>query len=154
MNNNLKEVIEFFKNKYKAKKGDIVLISTEEDIYLCKLRTNNKVEIAKGISGNNDLLMLKQSEAPLTYILDYASTILRDHNIKMPEEESLQPRETVIVTDENKDFRCFKLTPTQFNTISMAFDYINSALKQGVDIKNIIVDTKKNTQRNSGNKNK
>lgn len=155
MNNNLKEVIEFFKNKYKAKKGDILLILTEEDIYLCKLRTDGKVEIEKDISGNKDLLMLKQSEAQLTDILDYASKVLRDHNIKMPDEESLQPKETIIITSEDKYFRCFKLTPTQFNVISVAMDLINSALKQGYVIKkdntNEQKNNPKNNKTNSGN---
>lgn len=151
MNNNLKEIIEFFKNKYKAKKGDIVLISDEDTLYLCKIRNDNKIDVQEGIKASDGLLMLKQSDSPLNVIMDYAAGLIKTNNISIPEEESLQPSESIIITNEGKDYRCLKLTKAQFNLINVSFDYINSALKEGLNIKQIIeqVNTNKPKQKSS-----
>lgn len=138
MNDNLKEVIKIFKNKYKAKKGDIVLISTDEDLFLCKLRDDEKINMEKGVSGSKELLMIKKIALPLNIIIDYAANIMNKTGYKLPETESLQPKRSIIIANDGQEYSCFKLTISQFNAFNAALDDISAHLKQGLDVKEVI----------------
>lgn len=136
MNNNLKEIIEFFKNKYKAKKGDIVLIATDESLYLCKLRNEKNIDMEDGVQGNKELLLIKQSTSPLNIIIDYAAKLMQTNTFNLPEEESLQPSKSMIISNNGKEYSCLKLTNGQFNLLNASFDYINAILEQEAKLKN------------------
>ena len=137
METSLKKVLIELTKKHKINKSDKFLYSNGEKTYLFEMLSNEfKVDIEEdNLSGNNAIKQISKSEVDIDTFLERFSTIGYRSKDLLNEDETLNPRISVIFNNKLGKVRVHKLSDNQTQVAVTVMNYINQELKQKQKIK-------------------